>query len=65
MLKVQNKVREINEHRKATEEICLMKDDDEPEGLQIAGEDAAAMNDVHDMDIYDADGFDLKSALKS
>ena len=55
MLKAQNKVRNINEHREATEEICSKEDDaDEPEGLHIAGEAAAAMNDVRDMDICDA-----------
>ena len=55
MLKAQNKVCNINEHREATEEICSKEDDaDEPEGLHIAGEAAAAMNDVRDMDICDA-----------
>ena len=39
-LKAQTKIREINEHREATEEVCSKKDDEqEPEGLQIAGGD--------------------------
>ena len=65
VLKAQNKVREINEHRAATEEICPKKDDpDEPEGMQVAGEAQAAMNDVHDMDIAEVDGFDLQERIE-
>ena len=65
MLKAQNKVREINGHRAANEEICSKKDDpNEPEGLQLAGEAQAAMNDIRDMDIGDVDGFDLKERIE-
>ena len=56
MLKVQTKVREINEHRETVEDV--KKDDgNEPEGLQITGEAVAAMNDVHDMDVNKANNF--------
>ena len=65
MLKAQSKIHEINEHRAATEEICSKKDDpDESEGMQLAGEAQAAINDVHDMDIGEVDGFDLKERIQ-
>ena len=65
MLKAQSKIHEINEHRAATEEICSKKDDpDESEGMQLAGKAQAAMNDVRDMDIGEADGFDLKERIQ-
>jgi len=65
MLKAQSKIREINEHREAVEEVCKKEDDeDEPEGLEIAGEAAAAMNDVRDTEICDADGSDLSEHIE-
>ena len=65
MLKAQSKIHEINEHCAATEEICSKKDDpDESEGMQLAGEAQAAMNDVRDMDIGEVDGFDLKERIQ-
>ena len=65
VLKAQNKVCEINEHCVATEEICPKKDDPgEPEGMQVAGEVQAAMNDVHDMDIAEVDCFDLQQRIE-
>ena len=65
MLKAQSKIHEINEHRAATEKICSKKDDpDESEGMQLAGEAQAAMNDVRDMDIGEVDGFDLKERIQ-
>ena len=64
MLKAQTKVRKINEHREATEEVCTKHDDaDEPEGVHIAGEAAAAMNNVRDMDMCDGDNFDLEERI--
>ena len=65
MLKAQTRVRKINEHHEATEEVCTKHDYlEEPEGLLIAGEAAAAMNDVHDMDMCDGDNFDLKERIE-
>ena len=64
MLKAQTKVREINEHREATEEVCTKHDDaDEPEGVHIAGEAAAAMNDVRDTNMCDGDNCDLEERI--
>ena len=41
--------------------MCPKKDDPvESEGMHLAGEAQAAMNDVRDMDIGEVDGFDLK-----
>ena len=63
MLKAQIKVCEISEHRDATEEACSKEADvHKPVGLEIAGEAAAAMNDVFQMDFCDADSF--KNILK-
>ena len=57
-------MRKINEHREATEEVCTKHDDaDEAEGVHIAGEAAAAMKDVRDMDMCDGDNFDLEEQI--
>ena len=53
MLQAQVKVCEINEHREAVEEV-KKDDENELEGVEIAGEVVAAMNDVHDMDVNKA-----------
>jgi len=65
MLKAQAKVHEINEHHETVEEISSKdKNVDEPEGIEIAGEAAATMNDVNEMDVCDTNDINLKNALK-
>ena len=63
MLQVQTKVREIDEHRQTIEEV-KKDDNDEPEGLEVAGEAVAAMNDVHDMGARNANDFDLNERIQ-
>ena len=63
MLQAQVKVREINEHREAVEEV-KKDDENEPEGVEIAGEAVAAMNDVHDMDVNKANDFNLDKLIE-
>ena len=62
MLQAQSKVRRINEARKEEE---VPKDENEAveeEGVKLAGEAEAAMNDVHDMD-YDTIGLSERIAM--
>ena len=55
MLRAQSKVRRINEARKEEEVPEDENEAVEEEGVKLAGEAEAAMNDVHDMD-YDTIG---------
>ena len=62
MLRAQSKVRRINEARKEEEVPEDENEAVEEEGVKLAGEAEAAMNDVHDMD-YDTIGLSERIAM--
>ena len=63
MFQAQVKVREINEHSEAVEEV-KKDDENELEGVEIVGEAIATMNNVHDMDVNKANDFNLDERIE-
>jgi len=62
VINFQNKVCEINEYCETVEHV-KHDDKNKPEGIQIAGEAVAAMNNVHNMDVRRTHEFDLNECI--